>query len=165
MIIFLQSVTDQFCRFFWHILSYKVQQLTLLQSLAGCYYKVHQVLQTVADCYYKVYQVLQSVTVITKWDVAKMCASTKKPELCVFLSYSPRFEILSLYFLLFKSSSRSQVIAYTFTMWSSNFLFSFKMKPVNFKWRQQGFWRCISSYYRSSLNILQSMKYLNLSLN
>ena len=49
MIILLQSVAIQFCRFFLHILYYKVL-----------------LLQSVTDCYYKVRQVLQSVTVITK---------------------------------------------------------------------------------------------------
>ena len=40
----------------------KSNKVILLQSVTGCYYKVHQVLQSVTDCYYRVRQVLQSVT-------------------------------------------------------------------------------------------------------
>ena len=39
-----------------------VQSCQVLQSVAGCYYKVFQVLQSVLGCYYKKSQVLQSVT-------------------------------------------------------------------------------------------------------
>ena len=67
MIILLQSVTMQFSRLFSHISYDKVRQVILLQSVADCYYKVHQVLQSVTDC--KVRQILQSVAdFITKCD-------------------------------------------------------------------------------------------------
>ena len=44
-----------FVGFFWHISYEKCDKAILLQSVAGCYYKLRQI--------------LQSVKVITKWDV------------------------------------------------------------------------------------------------
>ena len=95
MIILLQGVTIQFCRSFWHISYYKVQQSNfitkcdrlLLQIVSGitkCDRLLLQNASGITECdrlYYKLCPVLQIVTVITKWDVAVLSSDRRQSVL------------------------------------------------------------------------------------